>query len=100
MQETVSNKINAQLEELGALWVNPISEALQRIPALCDEIAAACAPNEARINRELLCRAGLLSIKAQTRLMDCLAIQIRTGSYSTTGALEASPRVATLGWEG
>jgi hypothetical protein len=94
--------INTQLRELARLWVDANPESVRRIPALCGEIAelAARPGFTAEIDRDLLRRARLLSTRAETRSAQCLAILSRTGCYSTDGALEVSPCVATSGWEG
>jgi hypothetical protein len=96
------NQIRSKLLELTGLWVDPSSGGLQRIPALCSEIAEMAA--RARVIREsdrtLIGRIELLSNQAEARLVECVNIQTRTGAYSTAGVLESSSRVATSGWEG
>jgi hypothetical protein len=98
----MSSQMNERLQELTGLWVDLTSASMQRIPALCDEIAMLAARGEdtEEIDRDLLYKTELLSTTAEKRLTECLAIQTRTGSYSTRGALERSSRVATSGWEG
>ena len=65
-------------------------------------MAALAARSESvgEIDQNLLRRAKLLSTKAEKRLAECVAIQTRTGTYSTGGAHELLPRVVTSGWEG
>lgn len=94
--------INAQLQELGELWMDAGAASLQRIPVLCSRLAelAADGKGSADIDLDLLRRVQVLSIQAEERLSACLAIQTRTGSYSGSGAHELSPRIATAGWEG
>jgi len=97
-----TERIEPRLQQLIALWIDGTLASLRRIPLLCDEIAelAACNGFEGNPEQDLLRRAGRLSAKAEQRLMACLEIQSRTGSYSTRGALEVSPRIVTAGWEG
>jgi hypothetical protein len=94
--------MNPQLQELIRLWVDATPGSLARIPALCNVIEELAANRRftCEIDRDLLRRADLLAAKAEKRLADCLAILSRTGSYSTHGDLEVSPRVVTSGWEG
>ena len=96
------SEIDQQLKELIALWIDGTLASLQRIPLLCDEIAELAVPNGClpHVDRDLLDRAGRLSVRAERRVAVCLEIQTRTGSYSTQGAMELSPRLCTAGWEG
>jgi hypothetical protein len=96
------NSMNTRLEKLAELWVQPTSDSLRRISELCDEVAALFARRESigEIDQGLLRRAKLLSTKAEKRVAECVAIQTRTGTYSTCGGHELSPRVVTSGWEG
>lgn len=98
----MSIDINAYLQQLTEMWVIANSDSLGEIPILCGEIQelATCAESAGQIDRGLLCRLRLLSDKAEKRITDCVAIQTRTGAYSTRGSLELAPRVATSGWEG
>jgi len=95
------NQIDIQLRNLHRLWIELSSDSLQRIPALCDEIEASAALGKTFtvLDRSLLCSLERLSSTAEKRLVDCLLIQIRSGSYSNHGDLE-STRLATTGWEG
>jgi hypothetical protein len=98
----MTTQIETHLQELAGLWVEVTSEGLRRIPVLCSEIEDLTARGEAgaKVERDLLRRIDLLSSRAEARMAECLAIQTRTGTYSTRGALETTPRVATSGWEG
>jgi len=101
-QNRYPSQIEACLRQLSALWVDATPASLQRIPALCEQIVEATThPGlPQKIDPSLLRRVELLSAKAEARLEECLAIQTRTGSYSTLGALEVAPRLVTAGWEG
>ena len=95
-------EINDKLLELNGLWVEMSPASLARIRALCEEIGrqTAEANNLAgEIDPVLMRRALILAAKARQRAVDCLTIQSRTGSYSFSGELEASPHVTTSGWE-
>jgi len=96
------NQIETWLGQLSASWVDASPTALQQIPALCEQIVEATTqPGLPRkVDSGLLRRVELLSAKAVARVEECLDIQTRTGSYSTLGALEVSPRLVTAGWEG
>lgn len=93
-------EIDKRLEELVALWVDGNGASLRKIPCLCGEIIE-CAGRDARLtySPNLLQRVGLLAGKAEQRLRTCVEIQSRTGSYSTSGALELARRIVTAGWE-
>jgi len=101
-QNGYASQIEACLRQLSGLWMDATPASLQLIPALCEQIAEATTHPGLlrRIDRRLLRRVELLSAKAEARLEECLAIQTRTGSYSTLGAPEVSPRLVTSGWEG
>lgn len=90
---------NAKLLELNGLWVEMTPASLARIPTLCEEIGRDCG-KAGEVDPVLVRRAGLLAATARRRLIDCLMIQSRTGSYAISGELEASPHVTTSGWEG
>jgi len=96
------SEIDQKLKQLIALWIDGTLSSLRRIPLLCEEIAESAARSGSKLtpDQALLHRVGLLSVKAEQRLAVCLEIQSRTGSYSTQGALERSPRIVTAGWEG
>jgi|ERR1035441_466003 hypothetical protein len=96
------NPIDLRLQQLIALWIDGSPVSLQRIPLLCDQIEELAADGGFTGNpdRDLIRRAGRLSAKAEQRLVACLEIQSRTGSYSTRGALELLPHMVTAGWEG
>jgi hypothetical protein len=94
------SEIDLRLQQLIALWVDGTLASLRRVPILCDEITEFEAGVSSVPDRHLLRRAACLSSAAERRLAACLEIQSRTGSYSTSGALETSPRIATTGWEG
>ena len=91
---------NSQLRDLCGLWIDPSSENLARVPDLCNSIEEILAGNSPKIDGILIFRAGLFAAKARQRIEECVAIQSRTGSYSVSGTLEVSPKVATTGWEG
>ena len=105
------SEIDLRLSQLIALWIDGTLACLRSIPPLCeemlDEIAhddiadlVAAKAGKLNIDPHLLQRLGRLASKGEQRLAVCLEIQSRTGCYSTDGALELSPRMATSGWEG
>src|SRR5690349_16190543 len=98
----MSKQINAPLEELIGLWLDPNSVDVQRIPALCCAIEELVAQGGGHvgIDRNLIRRLDLLAGNAVGRLVECMAIQTRTGCYSLRGDLEPSSCVTTSGWEG
>jgi len=98
----MSDATNAQLLELTRLWVEASPRSLARIPDLCGAIEALAAARGtgAGIDTGLLRRLELLSARAESRISGCLAIQMRTGSYSRGGILEQASTIATSGWEG
>jgi len=98
----MSRPIDAQLRDLAGLWTDPSIENLRQIPATCETIALLAGKGtiDENIDPALLRQVQLLAGRAETRLAECLAIQIRTGAYCRQGALEVAPRVATSGWEG
>jgi hypothetical protein len=97
-----TNNVNAKLNELIQMWIDGSAVSLQHIPGLCDEITEIIANRAilAELDRSLLRRVALLSVRAESRLAACLAIQTRTGAYSTHGVFETLPRVVTTNWEG
>jgi hypothetical protein len=101
-KKPMPDKVDAGLQQLIALWIDGTRASLLLIPPVCDRIAelAANGTFTAEFDPSLAWRASLLAVKAEQRLTACLAIQSRTGSYSTQGELERSPHVATAGWEG
>jgi len=102
----MTTEIDLRLQQIIALWIDGDAASLRRIPLVCDEIAGlagSCGFGNgefASFDRSLLRRADRLSSKAEQRLAVCVEIQSRTGGYSTHGAMELLPRVATSGWEG
>jgi hypothetical protein len=93
--------IDLRLQQLIALWKDASRASMREIPLLCGEILQVAAGDGFMgLDPNLLHRAARLSVKAEQRLAACVEIQSRTGSYSTHGALELSPRVVTAGWEG
>jgi hypothetical protein len=96
------NQVDLQLRNLNRRWIDLSSDSLQRIPALCDEIEAAAALGNTftETDKSLLRSIEQLSNKAERRLIECLLIQTRSGSYSNHGDLESSRTLATTGWEG
>ena len=96
------NQVDLQLRDLNRLWTELSSDSLGRIPALCDEIEATAALGRSftETDKSLLRSIELLSNKAEKRLVECLLIQTRSGSYSNHGDLESLYRLATTGWEG
>lgn len=98
----MSETINTQLHDLAGLWMDPSSENLRQILAACDDLTASAisGATDEEMDPALLRRVQMLAGRAEKRLADCLAIQIRTGSYSVRGDLELASRVATSGWEG
>jgi hypothetical protein len=97
----MSSEIDVRLKELITLWTDGTPASLQRVPLLCDKIfLAANLESQMDVDPKLLQRALRLAAAAEDRLATCLAIQSRTGSYSTGGALEHSPHIVTAGWEG
>lgn len=94
-----TGRLHAQLAELNALWIDLSPDSLRRIPLVCQEIEESTGRSDA-IDKELLRRLERLAANAERRLVECLAIQSRTGAYSMHGSFELMPRVATSGWEG
>ena len=91
-----------QIEELEDLWISSDAASLGRIPPLCHQLESLAAGRDAgiAIDRDALRRIERLAYKAEQRLVECVAIQTRTGTYATNGAFEQAPRLATTGWEG
>jgi hypothetical protein len=92
---------NQRVEQLAGLWKEAEMESFAQIPELCDEIARLAADGQfAQVDSDLLGRVKLLAARAERRLAECVAIQTRTGIYSTHGGFDVARRVATSGWEG
>ena len=97
----MSNRLNAQLEELSRLWLHATRDSLLRIPILCQEIEqCARGGQDFEIDSGRLRKLMLLASRGERRMTESLAIQSRTGTYSVQGTHEISRYVTTSGWEG